>query len=173
VTKRVSLPSSLRVVGKTRRRSFASLIVKGPTSVHSDDEPELEASALLCPHSDLHTPRLCRIPAAIRTEPSNEAQPGAFCSCRQEVRKQTALNGPAGDVFQSRVPCGTEQRATEVRSRTSSIAQLVCWSRPGTTSSAVASNPSVERTRHGMSRMALISFWAMRATPRRAAHLQR
>ena len=34
-------------------------------------------------------------------------------------------------------------------------------------------NPSVERTRHGMSRRASISFLALRATPRRAAHLQR
>ena len=36
-----------------------------------------------------------------------------------------------------------------------------------------APNPSVERTRSGMARMALISFWTMRAMPPRAAHLQR
>lgn len=33
-------------------------------------------------------------------------------------------------------------------------------------------NPTVERTRQGMSRMASISFWAMRATFWRAAELQ-
>jgi len=39
--------------------------------------------------------------------------------------------------------------------------------------SIAAPNPSVERTRSGMPRMASISFWAMRAIPPRAAHLQR
>ena len=34
-------------------------------------------------------------------------------------------------------------------------------------------NPSIERTRNGMPRMALISFWAMRVLPLRAAHVKR
>jgi len=38
---------------------------------------------------------------------------------------------------------------------------------------AVTPNPSIERTRNGMPRMALISFWAMRAMPLRAAHVKR
>jgi hypothetical protein len=32
---------------------------------------------------------------------------------------------------------------------------------------------SIERTRNGMPRMALISFWAMRVLPLRAAHVKR
>jgi len=36
-----------------------------------------------------------------------------------------------------------------------------------------APNPSIERTRNGMPRMALISFWAMRVLPLRAAHVKR
>ncbi|WP_290646621.1 hypothetical protein [Aquabacterium sp.] len=39
--------------------------------------------------------------------------------------------------------------------------------RPGRT--VAPPNPSLKRTRNGMSRMAFISFWAMRATPLRAA----
>ena len=38
---------------------------------------------------------------------------------------------------------------------------------------AVRPNPSIERTRNGMPRMALISFWAMRVLPLRAAHVKR
>lgn len=34
-------------------------------------------------------------------------------------------------------------------------------------------NPSIERTRNGMARMAIISFLAMRAMPLRAAHVER
>ena len=37
----------------------------------------------------------------------------------------------------------------------------------------VTPNPSIERTRNGMPRMALISFWAMRVLPLRAAQLKR
>jgi hypothetical protein len=37
----------------------------------------------------------------------------------------------------------------------------------------VTPNPSIERTRNGMPRMALISFWAMRVLPLRAAHVKR
>ena len=37
----------------------------------------------------------------------------------------------------------------------------------------VTPNPSLERTRNGMPRMALISFWAMRVLPLRAAQLKR
>jgi hypothetical protein len=36
----------------------------------------------------------------------------------------------------------------------------------------VTPNPSIERTRNGMPRMALISFWAMRVLPLRAAHVK-
>lgn len=36
-----------------------------------------------------------------------------------------------------------------------------------------ANDPSIERTRDGMPRMALISFWAMCALPSRAAHVKR
>ena len=35
------------------------------------------------------------------------------------------------------------------------------------------SNPSIERTRTGMALQALISFWALRALPARAAHVKR
>ena len=35
------------------------------------------------------------------------------------------------------------------------------------------SNPSVERTRNGRPPLALISFWAKRVPPLRAAHLKR
>ena len=34
-------------------------------------------------------------------------------------------------------------------------------------------NPSIERTRTGMALQALISFWALRALPARAAHVKR
>ena len=34
-------------------------------------------------------------------------------------------------------------------------------------------NPSIERTRTGRPRMALISFWALRVLPSRAAHVKR
>ena len=34
-------------------------------------------------------------------------------------------------------------------------------------------NPSIERTRTGMALQALISFWALRALPPRAAQLKR
>ena len=34
-------------------------------------------------------------------------------------------------------------------------------------------NPSIERTRTGMSLQALISSWALRALPARAAHVKR
>lgn len=34
-------------------------------------------------------------------------------------------------------------------------------------------NPSIERTRNGMPRMAFISLWAMRVLPLRAAHVKR
>jgi hypothetical protein len=34
-------------------------------------------------------------------------------------------------------------------------------------------NPSLERTRYGMPRRALISFWALRVLPQRAAQLKR
>lgn len=34
-------------------------------------------------------------------------------------------------------------------------------------------NPSIEGTRNGMPRMALISFWAMRVLPLRAPHVKR
>ncbi len=34
-------------------------------------------------------------------------------------------------------------------------------------------NPSIERTRNGMPRLAFISFWAMRVLPLRAAHVKR
>jgi hypothetical protein len=37
----------------------------------------------------------------------------------------------------------------------------------------VMPNPSIERTRNGMPRMALISFWAMRVLPLRASHVKR
>jgi len=37
----------------------------------------------------------------------------------------------------------------------------------------VRPNPSIERTRNGMPRMASISFWAMRVLPLRAAHVKR
>ena len=40
----------------------------------------------------------------------------------------------------------------------------VFWQRP---------NPSVERTRYGRPRLALISFWAKRGLPQRSAHLKR
>ena len=38
---------------------------------------------------------------------------------------------------------------------------------------AVTPNPSIERTRTGMALQALISFWALRALPARAAHVKR
>ena len=34
-------------------------------------------------------------------------------------------------------------------------------------------NPSVKRTRSGMARLAVISFWAKRVIPLRAAYLER
>jgi len=34
-------------------------------------------------------------------------------------------------------------------------------------------NPSIERTRNGMAHLAVISFWAKRAMPLRAAHVER
>ena len=37
----------------------------------------------------------------------------------------------------------------------------------------VRPNPSIERTRTGMALRALISFWALRALPARAAHVKR
>ena len=39
--------------------------------------------------------------------------------------------------------------------------------------SPVLPNPSIERTRTGMALQALISFWALRALPARAAHVKR
>ena len=38
---------------------------------------------------------------------------------------------------------------------------------------AASSNPSIERTRTGMALQALITFWALRALPARAAHVKR
>ena len=38
---------------------------------------------------------------------------------------------------------------------------------------AASSNPSIERTHTGMALQALISFWALRALPARAAHVKR
>ena len=38
---------------------------------------------------------------------------------------------------------------------------------------ALTPNPSIERTRTGMALQALISFWALRAMPARAAHVKR
>ena len=37
----------------------------------------------------------------------------------------------------------------------------------------VRPNPSIERTRTGIALQALISFWALRALPARAAHVKR
>ena len=37
----------------------------------------------------------------------------------------------------------------------------------------VTPNPSIERTRTGKARQALIEFWALRALPARAAHVKR
>jgi len=37
----------------------------------------------------------------------------------------------------------------------------------------VTPNPSVKRTRNGVARLALISFWAKHATPQRSAYLER
>ncbi len=38
---------------------------------------------------------------------------------------------------------------------------------------SVLPNPSLKRTRNGMPPLALISFWAKRVTPLRAAYLER
>ena len=40
-------------------------------------------------------------------------------------------------------------------------------------SAEVTPNPSIERTRASMALQALISFWALRALPARAAHVKR
>ena len=40
-------------------------------------------------------------------------------------------------------------------------------------SPSVAPNPAIERTRTGRALQALISFWALRALPARAAHGKR
>jgi hypothetical protein len=40
-------------------------------------------------------------------------------------------------------------------------------------SGEVKPNPSIERTRNGMPRLGLISFWPKRALPPRAAHVKR
>jgi len=121
-------------------------------------------------HMSRHRPRFARL---LLSEPGRAEL--------EEQIVQRSRSSTTGGICHASWFAGKMRRAERIKNKLSpSIPQassLNATRQANTMQAAFLSmrspNPSVERTRHGMSRMAVISFWAMRAMPQRAAHLQR
>ena len=127
-------------------------------------------AAAFCRRAVLHQPSAPTAPTTNSRSPRRWQRPGltrtagAGCPSRKLAGSEPAfvLHQPSGTLWlvnpehQLRAPLQLAAPFTAIALHRSA-----------------APNPSIERTRNGMPRMALISFWAMRVLPLRAAHVKR